>query len=87
MFGNERRKGFVLEAMDGYNERPAYCGWRTRHRMFVRWDGGKRGPFDYRLDPNECRNLAEKPKWASVRRSMRDRAFEACTSRLPRFTW
>ena len=87
MVGNERRKGFVLEAMDGYNDRPAYCGWRTKHRMFVRWDGGERELFDYRLDPDERRNLAEKPKWADVRRSMRDKAFEACSPRLPRFNW
>ena len=87
MFGNEKRKGFVLEAMDGYNERPAYCGWRTKHRMFVRWGSGERELFDYRLDPDERRNLAEKPKWADVRRSMRDKAFAACKPRLPHFTW
>jgi len=87
MFGTEERTGFVLEAMDGYNNRPAYCGWRTKNRMFVRWDGGERELFDYRLDPAERRNLAEKPRWAKVRRSMREKAFAACSPRLPHFSW
>lgn len=87
MFGAKERKGFVLEAMHGYNNRPAYCGWRTKHRMFVRWDSGERELFDYRFDPAERRNLAEKPKWADVRRSMRAKAVKACSPRLPHFNW
>lgn len=87
MFGTERRKGFVLEAMRGYNDRPAYCGWRTKHRMFVRWDTGERELFDYRRDPAERRNLAGKPAWAGVLRSMRAKAVEACSPRPPGFSW
>jgi len=87
MFGTKERKGFVLEAMKGYNNRPAYCGWRTKNRMFVRWDGGERELFDYRLDPNERRNLAEKPTWGKVRRAMRAKAHKACTPTLPTFNW
>ena len=30
LLGSRRRTGFVVEAMDGYGGRPAYCGWRTR---------------------------------------------------------
>lgn len=87
MFGPETRKGFVLEAMKGYNDRPAYCGWRTKNRMFVRWDGGEEELFDYRLDPAERLNLAEKPRWAGVGRSMSAKAFAACRPRLPNFNW
>jgi N-acetylglucosamine-6-sulfatase len=87
MFGATKRKGFVLEAMNGYNDRPAYCGWRTRHRMFVQWATGERELFDYRLDPDERHNLAEKPKWAKVRRAMQAKAFKACQPTLPGFEW
>lgn len=85
MFGAQKRRGFVLEAMKGYNNRPAYCGWRTRNRMFVRWDSGERELFDYRLDPHERRNLAHSPQWAGVRRSMQAKAAQACSPRLPHF--
>ena len=83
MFGAKKRKGFVLEAMNGYNNRPAYCGWRTKHRMFVRWATGERELYDYRTDPHERHNLAEKPKWAKVRRAMKAKAQKHARRRCP----
>lgn len=87
MFGTAERKGFVLEAMNGYNDRPAYCGWRTKHRMFVRWATGERELYDYRSDPAERRNLADKPAWKDVRQTMRRKAVKACSPEPPRYNW
>lgn len=87
LFGPTRRRGFVLEAMDGYNNRPAYCGWRTKHRMFVQWATGERELFDYRTDPHERRNLAAKPAWSKVRAAMRAKAEAACVPEPPHFSW
>lgn len=87
MLGDKRRSGFGLEAMEGYHKRPAYCGWRTKNRMFVRWATGERELYDYRLDPDEQRNLADRPAWAKVRKRMRAKAVEACSPTPPRFRW
>jgi len=87
MLGERRRTGFVLEAMRGYRRRPAYCGWRTRHRMFVRWATGEEELYDYRRDAAERRNLAARPAWGGVRDAMRERATAACTPRPPGFRW
>ena len=87
MFGPARRRGFVLEAMFGYNERPSYCGWRTKTRMYVRWATGEEELFDYRLDPQEQRNLAGKPAWRPVLQKMRANAKEQCRPQPPRFGW
>lgn len=87
MRGPEKRDGFVLEAMNGYNDRPAYCGWRSRQRMFVRWATGEEELFDYRSDPDEERNLAGRPSWSEVRDRMRAKAAEACVPKPPNFRW
>jgi len=87
MFGPTTRKGVVLEAMAGYHNRPAYCGWRTKNRMFVRWATGERELFDYRVDPDERRNLAGEPGWAEVRRKMRANAIRACSRVPPGYDW
>jgi arylsulfatase A-like enzyme len=87
MLGRKKRKGFVLEAMNGYHERPAYCGWRTKHRMYVRWATGEQELFDYRSDPNERRNLAHRRKWADVRKKMRAKARQHCTPEPPHYDW
>ena len=87
ILGPSRRGGFVLEAMAGYNNRPAYCGWRTRHRMYVQWATGERELYDYRSDPAEARNLADRPKWQRVRKAMHAKAKEACDPRPPGFRW
>jgi arylsulfatase A-like enzyme len=87
MLGARKRQGFVLEAMYGYNDRPAYCGWRTRNRMYVQWATGEQELFDYRLDPNERHNLAGRDGWADVQRRMREKAQAACVPRPPGFRW
>jgi len=87
ILGDKVRKGFVLEAMDGYNYRPAYCGWRTKNRMFVQWSTGEKELFDYRLDPAESVNLAHRKSWRTVRKALRAKAFEACRPLPPHFHW
>ena len=87
MFGDTTRKGFVLEAMRGYHDRPAYCGWRTKNRMFVRWATGERELYDYRSDPAEAHNLAYTKSWAEVRDTMRRQAVKHCSPEPPAFSW
>jgi N-acetylglucosamine-6-sulfatase len=87
ILGTKRRTGFVLEAMDGYHNRPAYCGWRTRHRMYVHWDSGEQELFDYRTDPAEEHNIAHRKKWRDVRNAMRAKAYAACRPKPPHFHW
>jgi arylsulfatase A-like enzyme len=87
ILGAKARKGFVLEAMDGYNYRPAYCGWRTRNRMFVQWNTGEQELFDYRLDPAERTNLAHRQAWRPVKKELRAKAFAACRPVPPHFHW
>jgi N-acetylglucosamine-6-sulfatase len=87
ILGDKARKGFVLEAMDGYNYRPAYCGWRTKNRMFVQWNTGEQELFDYRLDPAERTNLAHRKSWRPVKKELRAKAFAACRPVPPHFHW
>ncbi len=87
ILGPKRHKGFVLEAMNGYNDRPAYCGWRTKNRMFVHWDTGEQELYDYRLDPEEAHNLAHRRSWRQVRHRMRAKAYGACRPKPPHYSW
>jgi arylsulfatase A-like enzyme len=87
LLGERRRGGFVLEAMNGYAGRPAYCGWRTRDRMFVQWADGRTDLFDYRTDPYEQHNLAGDPAVRQVEQQMRAKAEQACDPEPPGFDW
>jgi arylsulfatase A-like enzyme len=87
ILGTQVRKGFVLEAMDGYQNRPAYCGWRTKNRMYVQWNTGETELYDYRLDPAEKTNLAHRKSWRKVRHAMRAKAMAACRPVPPHFHW
>jgi hypothetical protein len=88
ILGKRTRTGFVHEA--GYSaryERPAYCGWRTKNRMFVQWNTGEQELYDYRLDPAERTNLAHRKSWRPVKKELRTKAFEACRPVPPHFRW
>ena len=87
LLGKPKRKGFVLEAMGGYRGRPAYCGWRTKHRMYVRWATGRTELYDYRTDPGEQTNLAGRPEVREVQELMRTKARAACDPEPPGFDW
>jgi len=87
LLGRKQRKGFVLEAMGGYRGRPAYCGWRTKNRMYVRWDTGRTELYDYRTDPAEQQNLAGLPEVKDAQNRMRAKAQKACFPEPPGFDW
>jgi arylsulfatase A-like enzyme len=87
LLGDKQRKGFPLEAMNGYRGRPAYCGWRTKDRMYVQWNDGRVELYDYRTDPQELHNLAGQPEVAEVEAQMRENAREACVPEPPGFDW
>ncbi len=87
LLGKKQRKGFVLEAMGGYQGRPAYCGWRTKNRMYVRWDTGRTELYDYRTDPAEQQNLAGRPEVKDIQDHMRAKARAACFPEPPGFDW
>ena len=87
LLGTRKRKGFVLEAMPGYRQRPAYCGWRTKDRMYVQWADGRAELYDYRNDPQEMHNLAGLPEVAGVEARMRANARNACVPEPPGFDW
>ena len=87
LLSDRRRNGFVLEAMPGNRGRPAYCGWRSPHHMYVRWATGREELYDYRVDPGERNNLADYPRYRPIADRMRARAVEACRPEPPGFDW
>lgn len=87
LVGSARRRGFVVEATDGYGGRPAYCGWRTARWLYVRYGTGEEELYDYRRDPGETTNLAGTPGRSSVLRRWRRAAESACRPTPPGFRW
>ena len=82
------RSGVLLEATLWRSlRRPAYCGWRERDFLFVRYSTGEEEFYDYREDPYELRNAIEDPRYASLIDTMRERVREECNPRPPTFTW
>jgi arylsulfatase A-like enzyme len=87
LLGKHKRAGFVLEAADGYNQRPAYCGWRSKRWAFVRYATGEREMFSYRQDPDELHNLVSDPRYAAKRHTLTKRAKAACSPEPPGYDW
>lgn len=87
------RQGTVLEQMASvrpgiHKSHPAYCGYRTRRWLFVEWSGNKgRELYDYRSDPYELRNLAQRSAFQATMRQLRQRAVRTCDPVPPGFTW
>jgi hypothetical protein len=50
---------------------PAFCGIRSTHYMYARYNGGVQELYDLRRDPYELRNIASRPSSASVIANMR----------------
>jgi hypothetical protein len=67
--------------------RPAYCGWRTLDRLYVRYSTGEEELYLYKNDPFEFTNVAGLSKYRDVVRSMRANARAACVPVPPDFTW
>jgi N-acetylglucosamine-6-sulfatase len=87
LLADTTRHGFPLEAMAGYNGRPAYCGWRTADHMYVRYATGRAELYDYRADPSEQRDLAGDPSVLALQNRMRARATAQCSPAPPGFSW
>lgn len=87
LLGSRTRDGFPIEAMPGYRGRPAYCGWRTKRWLYVRYATGRSELYDYVSDPYEQRNLAGQPAVAAVQSRLRALAVRNCSPTPPGFTW
>jgi arylsulfatase A-like enzyme len=87
---SQGRRGFVLEATRQYPPtpvRPAYCGWRTLNRLYVRYANGEEELYLYKSDPLEETNVAGLAKYDEILTSMRESARQACVPVPPGFTW
>lgn len=82
-----RRGGFVVEATHGYAGRPAYCGWRTKRHLYVRFADGRTELFDYRNDPAEQLNLAGERSVRGLEKRLAAKARRGCVPEPPGFDW
>jgi arylsulfatase A-like enzyme len=95
LFGTRTRLGFPVEAsgavaFDGNGlpfDRPAYCGFRTKRYLYVRYATGHAELYDYVGDPWELRNVIGSPRLREVRDSLRRKAVESCAPTPPGFSW
>jgi N-acetylglucosamine-6-sulfatase len=95
LFGDRRRRGFVLEAAvakvpgdNGTNvARPPYCGWRTMRYLFVRYGNGRQELYDYERDPFELKDRRGADAYARVKHRLRRRARVACDPPPPGYGW
>lgn len=84
------RLGFPVEALGSYppyKVRPAYCGWRTLTRLYVRYATGEEELYLYNVDPLEKQNQAANPRYADRLAAMRANAEATCSPTPPDFTW
>ncbi len=83
------RQGVVMEAMrwSGKRGRPAYCGFRTREHLYVRYSTGEEELYDYARDPYEMANLAGDSAYAGIRDDLKRQTREACSPMPPGFAW
>jgi arylsulfatase A-like enzyme len=91
LLGAVRRDGYPLEAtryrLARKSLRPPYCGYRTRRYMFARYNGGFEELYDYRRDPQELTNVANRPRYEDVVTGLRERAHAECSPTPPGFSW
>jgi arylsulfatase A-like enzyme len=83
------RDGLVMEAMRwvGKRGRPAYCGYRTDDRLYVRYSTGEEELYDYSRDPFELDNVAADPAYAVEKQALKRQTREACSPTPPGFAW
>jgi len=86
---NSARDGLVMEAMRwaGKRGRPAYCGFRSDNRLYVRYTTGEEELYDYSRDPYELDNVAADPAYAVEKQALKRRTREACSPTPPGFAW
>ncbi len=84
------RSGFVLEATRGgdtTSNRPAYCGWRQRDRVYIRYGDGGAEFYNLATDPFETNNKIDTPAAQPRIKRMRLAARGACDPTPPGFAW
>ena len=83
------RDGLVMEAMRwvGKRGRPAYCGYRTDDRLYVRYSTGEEELYDYSRDPYELENVAADPAYAVEKQALKRQTRKACSPTPPGFAW
>lgn len=83
------REGIVMEAMRwaGKRGRPAYCGFRTEDRLYVRYSTGEEELYDYSRDPHELDNVVEDPAYAADKQALKTQTRQACSPMPPGFAW
>jgi arylsulfatase A-like enzyme len=83
------RDGLVMEAMRwvGLRGRPAYCGYRTEDRLYVRYSTGEEELYDYSRDPYELDNVVDDPAYAADRDALKRQTRQACSPTPPGFAW
>jgi arylsulfatase A-like enzyme len=83
------REGIVMEAMRwaGKRGRPAYCGFRTEDRLYVRYSTGEEELYDYTRDPYELANVVDDPAYAADREALTRQTRQACSPMPPGFAW
>jgi arylsulfatase A-like enzyme len=92
LLGSEQRGGFPVESAptgrsDSSPHRPAYCGYRTRNWLYVRYASGNRELYSYKRDPWEVNNLAGRPRWQTWQHRLRALAVKTCSPVPPEFAW
>ena len=90
LLGAPIRTGFVLEATEGTrptSDRPAYCGWRERTRLFVRYQDGSAEFYNLASDPYETNNKIDVPTAQPKIQQMRRAAKNACDPMPAGFAW
>lgn len=89
VLGAPGRYGVTLEAAPwrGDKRRPAYCGWRAKDAMFVRYATGEEEVYEYAEDPYEEVNRATDPSYTAEVTAMRSISRRACLPRPPDFSW
>jgi arylsulfatase A-like enzyme len=81
------RTGIVLEAVRN-GKRPAYCGWRSEHYLYVRYSAGAgRELYDYRADPAELENVAGKARYSGIEARLERKTERNCQPFPPEFSW
>jgi N-acetylglucosamine-6-sulfatase len=83
------REGIVMEAMRwaGKRGRPAYCGFRTDDRLYVRYSTGEEELYDYSRDPYELDNVVDDPAYAADKQTLKTQTRQACSPMPPGFAW
>ena len=86
---SSNRDGLVMEATRwaGRMRRPAYCGYRTADRLFVRYSTGEEELYDYTRDPHELVNVVDDSTYAAEKDALKRQTRQACSPTPPGFAW